>query len=75
MRTFILQPSRSQHGGVVSILATYPERLTAVIAAKDASTVNTYVNEIFLYLIFNTFVKIHKNMLPLCHYGVLCVDL
>jgi hypothetical protein len=38
----------------VESLETYPERLTAVISAKGASTkywlwgVNTYVNEIFL---------------------------
>jgi hypothetical protein len=33
-----------------------------------------YANEIFLYLISNTFVNISKNMFLLCHYGVLCVD-
>jgi hypothetical protein len=32
------------------------------------------VNLIFLYLIFNQFPKMYKNMFLLHHYGVLCVD-
>jgi hypothetical protein len=36
--------------------------------------VNTYVNEIFLYFIFNTFENISKNMFYLSNYGALCVD-
>jgi hypothetical protein len=51
-----------------------------VIIAKGASTkywlrgVNTYVNETFLYLIFNRLDKNSKNMFSLCQYRVLCVD-
>ena len=33
-----------------------------------------YVNEIFMYFIFNKYENISKNMFLLCRYGVLCVD-
>ena len=50
------------------------------IAAKGASAkyrlsgLNTYWRKIFQLFIFNEFVKISKNILSLCHYGVYCVD-
>jgi hypothetical protein len=62
------------------LLETYSERLTAVITAKGDSNmywlrgVNTYVNEIFLYFIFNKRAKMSKNMFSCCHYWILCVE-
>lgn len=41
------------------------------VAAKG---LNTYVNERFQFLIFNTFANISKNMFSLCHYGLVSVD-
>jgi hypothetical protein len=66
------------NSGVESFNETYPESLTAVIAANGASTkywlssVNTYVNEIFPYVIFSKLTKRSTNMFSL--YVVLCVD-
>ena len=63
-----------------NLLATYPERLTTVIAAEGSSTnnrlraVNYYVIKIFLYIIFNKLANFSKNMFSLHHYSVLCVD-
>ncbi|KAK6308683.1 hypothetical protein J4Q44_G00201460 [Coregonus suidteri] len=42
------------------------------ISSLIAKGLNTYVNKVFL--IFNTFAKMSKNLFSLCHYGVLCVD-
>jgi hypothetical protein len=39
-----------------------------------AKGLNTYVNKVYLVLIFNTFANISKNKFLVCHYGVLCVD-
>ena len=39
-----------------------------------AKGLNTYVNMVFLVLIFNKCEKNSKNLFSLCHYGVLCVD-
>ena len=56
------------HNPGVKFLEIYPESLTAVITAKGASTkywfrgVNSYVNLIFLYFIFNKCAKMSKNM-------------
>jgi hypothetical protein len=60
------------------LVMSYPRRLEAVIAAKGTSTkycvkgLNTYVNVIFHFFIFQTFAK--KKPFLLCHYGVLFVD-
>ena len=57
------------------LVASYPRRLNAVIAAKGASTkhrvkgLNNYVNVISVF-----WQKILKKLFLLCHYGVLCVD-
>jgi hypothetical protein len=34
----------------------------------------TYVNNVFLFVIFNTFANISKNLFSLCQYGALCLD-
>ena len=39
-----------------------------------AKGLNTYVNKVFQFSIFNTFEKKSKNLFTLRHYGVLCVD-
>ena len=48
------------------------ENLEAVIAAKGASTkgLNTYVNVIFQFFIYNKFTTISKNLFLLYNYGV-----
>ena len=64
---------------VEGFLETYPERLTAVIAAKDASTkywlggVNTCINKIFLRFIFNKLANIfYKHVFTSSLWGVVC---
>ena len=62
------------------LVTSYWRRLEAVITAKGASTkywvkdLNTYVNVIFQFFIFNKFAKISKILFSLCHYRVLSVD-
>ena len=58
-----------------------PRRLQAVIASKGDSTknwvkgLNTYINVIFQFFLFNTFAKISKILFLLSHYGVWSVEL
>jgi hypothetical protein len=62
------------------LVASYPKRLEAVINAKGASTkygvkgLNTYVNVIFQFFLFNKFTDIIKILFSLCHYEVRHVD-
>ena len=62
------------------LVVSYPRRLEALIAAKGASTkywlksLNTYVNFLFHFNIFNKFSKNSENLFLLCRYGVLCED-
>jgi hypothetical protein len=44
------------------------------ILSLIAKGLNTYVNKVFLFFIFNTFTKISKHLFSLRHYGVLCED-
>ena len=71
---------KSQKSRCAKLVASYPRRLEAVIAAKGASTkycvkgLNTYVNVIFQFFFFNKCVKISKILFSFCHYRVLSVD-
>ena len=62
------------------LLTPYPRRLEVVIATKGASPkcwvkgLNTYVNVIFPFFLFNKFLNIFKILFLFCHYGVLSVD-
>ena len=55
------------------LVASYPRRLEAVIAAKGASVkdLNTYKNVIFQFFFINNLANISKNLFFLCHYRVL----
>ena len=44
------------------------------ILSLIAKGLNTYVNEVFLLIIFYKFANIYKILMLLCHYGVVCVD-
>jgi hypothetical protein len=39
------------------------------ISNRIAKGLNTYVNKVFLFYIFNTFAKLSKILFSLCHYG------
>ena len=44
------------------------------ISSLIAKGLNTYVSKLFLCFICNTFANISKNLVSLCHYGILVVD-
>jgi hypothetical protein len=39
------------------------------ISSLIAKGLNTYVNKLFLFFIFNAFAKMSKNLFSLCHFG------
>ena len=61
-------------GGLQSSCSDDQRKLNAPELNLEKSGMNTYVNEIFLYFIFNKLANISKNTFSLCHYGLLCVD-